>query len=214
VSAWRSLVLVFAAVIGFIIAAALAASHERFEGDLWLTGRVQEIDSSAFSHILDWTEDVGDDPIVIAIWVAAGGVFYFLGGWTPPVLFALAGAGRMINPLLKDLIERPRPSADLVDVSEFPDSFSYPSGHAASAIVLFGLIFYFTQVYVKPLVPRLVLQVSCTWMIVGVGIERVYVGAHWPSDVIAGFWFGGLVVAANVMLHRYLTRRRSGTMNA
>ena len=75
-------------------------------------------------------------------------------------------------------------------------------GHATTVIVLFGLIFYFSGVYIRHLVIRRAVQAASVWMIVVVGVERVYAGQHWPSDVLGGFWFGGLIVAAAILLHR------------
>lgn len=192
----------------FAVACAFAAEYERFEGDLWATRQLQKLDSDPIERVIDVTEDVGDDPYVLVIWIGAGAVFYFFGGWTAPALFALAGGLRMLNPWLKEIIERPRPPPDLVEVSEFPGTFAFPSGHAATAITLFGLIFYFTQIYVQPPAVRLAVQVFCVWMIVVVGIERVYAGEHWPSDVIGGFWYGGMIVAGIVILHGVLKKRR------
>lgn len=196
--------LIATAVAGFVAFSVLAANDDRFPGDLWAVQQLQKLDSELIDRIFDITEDVGDDPIVIGIWVAAGGAFYFRGGLTAPLLFALAGALRMINPLLKELIARPRPTPDLVEVSEFPGTYAFPSGHAATAITLFGLVFYFAQVYVKHAALRLAVQAGCVWMIVVVGVERVYAGEHWPSDVIGGYWFGGMIVAVVVFLHRSL----------
>lgn len=198
---------ILAAIIGFAVVSAFAAEHDRFPGDLWATEQVQTLDNDAIDSVIDITEDIGDDPIVIVVWIGAGALFYFLAGWTPPALLGLAGALRMLVPLLKEIIERPRPSPDLVEVSEFPGTFSFPSGHASTAMILFALVFYFTQLYVRPAAARLAVQAFCVWMIVVVGIERVYAGEHWPSDVIGGFWFGGIVVAVVVLLHRHLERR-------
>jgi membrane-associated phospholipid phosphatase len=196
-------------VATFAVLSMLAASADRFPGDLWLAERLQDIDSTALARVLDVTEDLGDDPIVIAIWIAAGVAFALIGGLRVGLLFALAGALRMLNPLLKELVGRPRPSADLLDFSEQPSTLSFPSGHSATALILFGLIFYFFGVYVRNTVARLAIQAGCVWMIVVVGIERVYAGAHWPSDVLGGYWYGAIIVIGTVILHRYLSTRRS-----
>lgn len=193
------------AIIGFAVACVFAAEHDRFAGDLWATEQVQTLESEAIESIIDVTEDIGDDPIVIVLWIGAGVLFFFLGNWVSGAGFALAGLLRQLVPLLKEIIERPRPPASLVEISEQPGTYSFPSGHATTAIVLFGLIFYFTQLYVRPPTIRLAVQAACVWMIVVVGIERVYAGEHWPSDVIGGFWLGGMIVYAVVLLHRRLT---------
>lgn len=203
-----STIVLVALVAGFVAVSILAASTDRFPGDLWLAQRLQDVDSTAFARVLDVTEDLGDDPIVIGIWIAAGIAFALIGGLHVGLMFALAGALRMLNPFIKELIGRPRPAADLVEFTEQPSTMSFPSGHATTSFVLFGLIFYFSAVYVRNTVARLVIQAGCVWMIVVVGIERVYAGAHWPSDVIGGYWFGAIIVTGIVILHRYLSMRR------
>lgn len=207
-------VLFIAAVAGFTIFSSAASATDRFPGDLWLAERIQDIDSTAFAHIIDVTEDAGDDPSVIGIWITAGVTFTAIAGLSSGLAFALAGALRMLNPYLKDLVGRPRPSADLLQFSEQPSTMSFPSGHAATVFVLFGLIFYFTAFYVRNTVARTVIQIACVWMIVVVGLERVYAGAHWPSDVIGGYWYGALIVAAIVILHRNVVHRGVATSPA
>lgn len=197
-------------IIGFASACIFAAEYDRFEGDLWATRELQEFDGEPIETIIDVTEDIGDDPIVIGIWIGAGVVFYLVGSWAAAGAFVLAGLLRQLVPLLKEIIERPRPPAELVDISEQPGTYSFPSGHATTAIALFGLIFYFTQVYVKQTALRLAIQAACVWMMVIVGIERVYAGEHWPSDVLGGIWLGGMIVAVNVYLHQRLGRRGLG----
>jgi membrane-associated phospholipid phosphatase len=207
-----SVILLAVLIVGFVVFSVFAAATDRFPGDLWIAERLQDIDSTAFARVVDITEDIGDDPIVIGIWIAAGLAFALIGGLQVGLLFALAGGLRMLNPFLKQLIGRPRPSADLLDFSEQPSTMSFPSGHSATAIVLFGLIFYFSGVYVRNSVARIALQAGCVWMILVVGIERVYAGAHWPSDVLGGYWFGAIIVIGIVILHRYLLARRRAAL--
>lgn len=197
-------------VATFVVLAVLAASADRFPGDLWLAERLQDIDSTAFARVLDVTEYLGDDPIVIGIWIAAGVAFALIGGLQVGLLFALAGALRMLNPLAKELVGRPRPSAELLRFTEQSSTMSFPSGHATTSFVLFGLIFYFSAVYIRHTTARIAIQAGCVWMIVVVGIERVYAGAHWPSDVIGGYLFGAIIVIGMVILHRHVLTRRRG----
>lgn len=203
--------LLLAAAAGFVVFSAIASATDKVPGDLWIADRLQDVDSTAFARVLDLTEDIGDDPYVIGIWIVAGLTFAVIGGWLSGLMFALGGAIRMLNPLLKELVDRPRPSADLLEFSEQPSTKSFPSGHAATEMVLFGLIFYFAAVYVRSTAARVAIQAACVWMIVVVGVERVYTGAHWPSDVIGGYWFGALIVAVIVIFHRYVMNRGVAT---
>lgn len=196
--------LAIAAVVGFVVLAALAASSDKFEGDLWLTEQIQQIDGAAIDRVLDWTEDLSDDPIVIGVWTVSGVAFFLLGGWQPALLLGLGAVARSFNPLLKDIVDRPRPSAEFVEFTEQSSTMSFPSGHTTTVVILFGLIFYFSRVYIRNAAVRLAVQVACVWMVLVVGLERIHAGQHWPSDVLGGFWFGGLIVAAMIVLHRRL----------
>ncbi|HEY5625228.1 MAG TPA: phosphatase PAP2 family protein, partial [Dehalococcoidia bacterium] len=77
--------------------------------------------------------------------------------------------------------------------------------------LVFGLLFYLVSVHVRPAALRLALQIGCVWVIVVTGLERVYVGHHWPSDVLGGFLAAGVFLALVVGLHRgHLLQRLSG----
>ena len=75
---------------------------------------------------------------------------------------------------------------------------------------MFGLLFYLVSVHVQQAALRVALQVGCAWVVVVTGLERVYVGHHWPSDVLGGFLAGGLFLALFAWLHRshFLDRLR------
>jgi undecaprenyl-diphosphatase len=75
--------------------------------------------------------------------------------------------------------------------------------------VLYGLIFYFAAIHIRDARLRLPLQAACVAIIVLAGIERVYVGHHWPSDVLGGYYAGDLIVGAVVVAHKYARRRMS-----
>lgn len=191
------------AAAGFIVTAAVAASHDRFSGDVWLARRSQGLDGAAFARIFDWTEDFADWPL-LAIVIAFGTIMLFVFAQREAsFLLLISTAGRLLNSGVKEFVERPRPTPGSIDVTCDPDStFSFPSGHSEGAIVLYGLIFYFAGVYLRALWLRLPLQAVCVWIVLVTGVERVYAGCHWPSDVLGGFYLGFLVLVAVIVLHR------------
>jgi undecaprenyl-diphosphatase len=130
-------------------------------------------------------------------------------GWQQALLIGAALLGRLANGLLKEIVGRPRPSLSLVEADGQPSSLSFPSGHAEGTMLLWGLLFYFATVYVKDARLRLPAQALSVWVIVGTGLERIYVGHHWPSDVLGGFWAGALILGVLIAVERVVRRQRA-----
>ena len=102
-------------------------------------------------------------------------------------LFVALVVSVYVNALLKDIIALPRPFlyAEIANLRA-PDEYSFPSGHAQSAMVFWGL---------------LVLHFRRRWftlfagaMILLVGFSRVYLGVHFPTDVVGGWVMGASIV--------------------
>jgi undecaprenyl-diphosphatase len=198
-----------AAFAGFLVMAVFAASNDTFPNDVWLAHRVQDIDSSLVASLLDWAEDLGDLPLLAVVCLAGALALLLAGDGFGALLLVLTAAGRALNNwAIKVIVERPRPSAELVDFNDQPSSFSFPSGHAESAIVLYGLLFYFATVHVRNSFARRALQVACVCIIAGNGVERVFAGHHWPSDVLGGYYLGALIVSAAIAVHQLAPRLR------
>ena len=92
---------------------------------------------------------------------------------------------------LKALIGRPRP---------FDPSFGFPSGHATAAAAFFGALIYLAGGLPPP--ARAVIRVLAALAIVLVGLSRVMLRAHWPSDVIGGIALGLALASAAALLAR------------
>ena len=118
----------------------------------------------------------------------------------------LAGAA-VLSPLtnlgLKELAARPRPDAALALVEA--TGYAFPSGHSVFAFTFFGALIYllgevegFTN---HPVLLRAA-QGALAFLILVIGGSRVYLGVHWPSDVIGGYLLGSLCLAAVVAVYR------------
>ena len=194
-------VLWFLLLCGFVVLSAFAAAYDRFPADLWLARWFREIDSSAFARALNWTADMVNGWELIPV-LAAGAILLLLAGrWLAAPLLLVSPAASLLNAAAKEVVGRPRPAEDLIRVSGHPSDPSFPSGHADSAIVIYGLMFYFITVFVSHPALRLLGQAACLWVILFTGMQRVYTGVHWPSDVLGGYYLGGLVLAALIALH-------------
>jgi undecaprenyl-diphosphatase len=196
--------------LAFAALATLAASFSRFPADLWLAHRLQEIDAVVLVRAMDWAENMADQPWVVAVWLGAVVALLALARRWEALLLLVIAAGRLLNFGFKELVERPRPSPELVRVSDDPSGFAFPSGHVAGAVIVYGLLLYLATVLIPNRLLRLVAQAACLYVIAFTALERVYVGAHWPSDVLGALLLGGLLVAAFIWVHRRLCAAQFG----
>lgn len=119
------------------------------------------------------------------------------------LLTAVSGLGWLINAGLKLLVNRPRPGVSFPGLGEY-DGFGFPSGHTITAVVIYGSLFYLApRLLTKPRAVR-ALRGFCLAVVFLTMLSRVYLGAHWPSDVIGGAYLGLLVLVTAL----YLKSRR------
>ncbi|HET9411799.1 MAG TPA: phosphatase PAP2 family protein [Candidatus Saccharimonadales bacterium] len=115
------------------------------------------------------------------------------------VYTALAGVAAIgANSILKHYIHRTRPDTLYVSNMYFKTS-SFPSGHAfASAVTLTTLAYLATTYLVSPW--AVILPIICALGAVAISISRVYLGAHFPTDVIAGSLLGALTAWGSILI--------------
>ena len=131
--------------------------------------------------------------------------------WTPVILIAASGIGSLLMTIAgKDIIQRHRPSlADAVPPYEYSPSF--PSGHTLNATVIAGVVGYLLWLRRHTIAAKVACIVAPIVIAVVVGLTRVLLGAHWFTDVLAGWLLGALWLALVVTAHRlYLTARERG----
>ena len=128
------------------------------------------------------------------------------------IMIPVGGLLTLVNTALKLAINRPRPSADLVHILSHEQGNGFPSGHAFFAIVILGLLAYFAFINLKNRTLRMVVLAGLIALILLIGTSRVYLGVHWPSDVIGGYLIGGVFLTALIWFHQTykarLTNRR------
>lgn len=101
-------------------------------------------------------------------------------------LFLLTGivgtAG--LNVVLKHIVQRERPNINRL----IPEKgYSFPSGHSMMSMAFYGMLIFLIFKYVKNTVLKWTLIVILTILLSTIGITRIYLGVHYPSDVIGGF---------------------------
>ncbi len=124
--------------------------------------------------------------------------------WSAAFLISLAGStGMLVGEAIKPLAARARPTAELVRVQETPESYAFPSSTAFFAVVFLGMVGYL----VWRGQPRRPVAIA-TFGILAIllfssGLSRVYVGAHWATDVLGGWLLGGAWLVLLVAAYRW-----------
>lgn len=102
-------------------------------------------------------------------------------------MFIVLGLAALSNTALKKVINRARPDAlHLVSV----ETLSYPSGHAMSAIAFYGFLIYLCFILIPEKWLKFGLIIFLGFLILAIGISRIYLGVHYPSDIAGGYIAG------------------------
>ena len=138
-------------------------------------------------------------------------LFYLLRkNWKRAVEIAAIGVGGfVVNYVMKLSFHRLRPPNPLIDKLE---NFSFPSGHATSAFIFYGLLTYLVW---KTKIPKLYKYIIGTTLILFsllIGFSRIYLRVHYPSDVLAGICIGFAWLILSVWLFEKL-KKKSETMS-
>lgn len=181
----------------------LLAGHVLFDpsmlrSDEAISAFIQMLRTDMFTRIMVITTMLGDMAVLLPAAVLLIGLFVAYRHWNIAGSLALAFIGTSVFvPLTKSVLHRARP----MSLYDGADSFSFPSGHSTFSTVIFGLLALSFAASVAP-VWRRTIYLAAAAVIVTIGFSRVYLMAHWPSDVAAGFLFGaGLIFIVAVFLH-------------
>ncbi len=185
--------------VGLIVLSAVVRMAWTLPLDRKITTRLQYLDVPLLGRIAQRLTFMGNASTLVVL--AVIGILIGLAirdartGW----FLALTLLALPLNALLKKIISRERPGVDDARVSPGPRwGFSYPSGHSMGSAAFYG--FLSAQLYLHGWIDgwKLALVIVIAILPIGVGISRIYMGAHWMSDVVGG-WAGGAIVAFSTM---------------
>lgn len=178
-----------------------ARDPEQAVGPAWLQQAALEITA------------LGSTPVLVIVTVAAGGYLALRRDyWRAAALVLAISAARLLSGLLKLGFDRPRP--DIVPHLAEVQTLSFPSGHAMmGAVVWLTIGAMLAQAQPTRRLRAYILGIAAAVAFL-VGVTRVYLGVHYPTDVLAGWAAGGawacLWWAGGVLWQRRRLRRRQG----
>ncbi|MCU5745526.1 phosphatase PAP2 family protein [Staphylococcus sp. SQ8-PEA] len=199
-SRWKRISLLVLLIIFFII---FALYHGSTFGK-WLDTNVYELLHSLYSAIVTTLfrviTSVGEVWSMAVLSCLLIGILVYKRYHAEALFFILAMAlSTILNPLLKNIFDRERPDIlRLVDVS----GYSFPSGHAMGSMVFFGCLIYIVNRIFKGLTNK-VMSTICACLIVLICASRIYLGVHFPTDILAGLCGGASCIILSTLVLRH-----------
>jgi undecaprenyl-diphosphatase len=201
--------LLAASAIAFVALALAARVVPYFGIDLELTRAVQSVKNPTFDAVAHWIGWPGFPPqsnilfgALLLLLLVRGLPLAGLG------LVLAAGGSAALWFWIAPLIDRPRPSPELVHVkSEIPHG-SFPSGHVLNLTAGFGFLWFLAYTLLPPSLFRTVVLWVVPIYLAILGLARFYEGQHWPSDVLGGFLLGALWLWLCITIYRWLVKLR------
>jgi len=184
-------------IVFFILLCAIALSLAAhffavFPFDITITSELQEVKNPVFSSVMQGVSAIGGATIGILMTGAVAALFIFRGQMLEAAFILITLSNFVLTSALKVLVARPRPpyfEANPADTFHLIDQYSFPSGHVIFFIVFFGFIAYLAW-FRQTGWTRLIVITVCGALIIFIGPSRVYLGAHWASDILGSYIFG------------------------
>ena len=183
----------------------LAAVFPVWPGDAALLAAVQDWRTPAGTALFQALTRLGWLPLAVALVAVTAVLLLLLRRWADAALLLLAALPMALAPLLKLPVGRPRP--EYGEIESLTLSLSFPSGHASFAALFGGFLIYMVWQHCRNVRLRYGLAGGLLLLIGLVGFSRLYLGVHWPSDVVGGYLYGGVALALAVRLRDGVWRR-------
>ncbi|NEW06925.1 phosphatase PAP2 family protein [Paenibacillus sp. SYP-B3998] len=186
-------------LMGFIVLSKSLSSSWLERLDITIGQAIRSIRSEGLTQIAIFFTILGKliTESVLFLVAAAWLLFKYKIRWETLILFAGAAGAWVLNALLKMIFERVRPLEEWLIQAE---GFSFPSGHAMVASLFYGLIGYLLWVNIRnSWKGAWCVPVITIFVILCIGISRIYLGVHYPSDVLAGFAAGSAGLIGCIM---------------
>ncbi|HKG53181.1 MAG TPA: phosphatase PAP2 family protein [Anaerolineales bacterium] len=198
----------FAAIGAFAVLTFLVKTTPSFPIDLQIERAIQSINSPIFAGLMYLISWPGFSPQSFILSVLIVLAIYLFGlQWEAIMALVAALLPPLVNVIVKDYIRRPRPTIDLVRVLGVLNSYSFPSGHVMFYVGFYGFLWFLVYTLLKRSWRRTLLLIFLGALIALVGISRIYLGQHWPSDVLGAYLLGGLTLVAILQLYRWGKKR-------
>jgi undecaprenyl-diphosphatase len=187
-------------VFGWLAEEMLEGDTRQF--DTFVRTAVHQLATPGLTRLMQVFSFLGSVAAVTAICLAAICVFLYYRRNRTAVMLAITMAGvAALDVALKLAFHRPRPVAFF---GATPSTYSFPSGHALGSLCFYGMLAAILAERARGRVAKFCIWISAVFLVGMIGFSRVYLGVHYPSDVIAGYCAAVVWVGAVGLFERTL----------
>ncbi|MDW7615913.1 phosphatase PAP2 family protein [Peribacillus simplex] len=199
-------------LIGFSFIAFTISANEYLKFDEVVIALVQGLESPLLTSIMKFFTYIGSTSalIILSLFILFF-LYKVLKHRLELILFSAVIIGSpLLNLMVKLFFRRARPDLHrLIEIG----GYSFPSGHAMNAFTLYSILTFLLWRHITAKWARVLLILFSMSMILSIGISRIYLGVHYPSDIIAGYLAGGFWIAISIwFFQRYQDRRKNKDM--
>jgi undecaprenyl-diphosphatase len=199
-----------AGLAGFAVLATLVPTKKGEVIDRAITARLQANDDPRIERAMVMVSWFGFPPQSRVLPLIYAAVLW-IARFRREAVFQLAASGTaLLSTIVKSLMRRPRPVAGkgLRVVAAPLRGSSLPSGHVLTYVGVYGWMAIMADLLIRPAKLRRLVVAALATLIGAVGPSRIYLGHHWPSDVLASYLLGSSYLAALLVAYRRLKPRR------
>lgn len=210
----RGFLFCLAAVIAFGLLADEMAEGDTTGFDAFIRNGVNSFASPLLTPVMISFSFVGDWPFLTVLGIAIFVFLLYIKWKREAVIFLITNVGELtLNLTLKSVYQRPRPEAFFG--YELPPSYSFPSGHALGSFCFFGILAWILAANVETTRSKLIIYAAAAVLVFAIGISRIYLGVHYPSDIVAGYLVASFWTLTVIFADRSLQKNsRQAAANA
>ena len=202
----RKIAFVFVMMLAFaILLSYAAAKFPVLPLDLKAYEELKEQASPLFDRLMEFVSAIGEMAIAMALTAIAIVTFAVRRHWIEAIFMLVTTSSVLLAFVLKELIHRTRPfpiDQNATGIIQSINEYSYPSGHVLFFVVFFGFFAYLAWIHFRGR-GRVIVIAICGALILLIGPSRVFLGAHWASDVLGGYIIGALWLFLLVLAYQW-----------
>ncbi|WP_366293957.1 phosphatase PAP2 family protein [Paenibacillus sp. AN1007] len=195
-------------LFAFISTALSISDNQIHRFDAVLIDRIQGMESPGMTQFMQFFTWIGSELQVVVITVIVMFVLYAFLRHRSELLFlasVLAGS-TLLNTVIKLVFQRARPTINrIIEVS----GYSFPSGHSMAAFSLYGGLAFLIWKHIPSFAGRVCMIAASAAFILMIGISRIYLGVHYPSDIVGGYFLSGCWLFTCIWFYRRHLQRLS-----